>query len=102
LRKNDNTTIATIARRFIGGKIEPTPQGWQLMTTRMMGGRPGSGCPATVYINGLIQNGAVDLDKLRAIDYGGIEYYESPGTTPAQYNKNNNGCGVLLLWYRER
>jgi hypothetical protein len=101
LRKKDEVTIATIARRFMGGKVVPTPQGIILASARHMAGRDNV-CPADVYINGLRQNGIVDLDHQRAIDYAGIEYYESPATTPAQYNKNNGGCGVLLLWYRER
>jgi hypothetical protein len=101
LRKNDISNLANIARRFAGAKVQMTRFGYQLVTTRMMSGG-GSGCPATIYINGLIQNGAVDLEKLMAMDFGGIEFYSSPSQTPAQYNKNNGGCGVLLLWYRER
>lgn len=97
LRRNDNSTVANIARRFAGAKVQPTRFGMELVTTRMMGG-----CPATVYINGLIQSGHVDLDKLLVNDFAGIEFYSSPSQTPSQYNRNNGGCGVLLLWYRER
>jgi hypothetical protein len=97
LRRNDNSTVANIARRFSGAKVQPTKFGVELVTTRMMGG-----CPATVYINGLMQSGRVDLDKLLVNDFAGIEFYSSPSQTPAQYNRNNGGCGVLLLWYRER
>jgi hypothetical protein len=32
----------------------------------------------------------------------GVEYYAGGATMPPQYNGTDSGCGVLLLWTRER
>jgi hypothetical protein len=101
LRAKDNWPVTNVARRFSGMRIDCKAGSCVANTSRMMSatGRP---CPVTIYINGLIQHGSIDLEHLFVIDYAGIEFYASPANTPAQYNKNNGGCGVMLLWTRER
>ena len=42
-----------------------------------------------------------DLTTFDPRDLAGVEYY-SAATTPAQFNRTGSGCGVLLLWSRER
>ena len=43
--------------------------------------------------------------NLRSMDvstYAGVEFYQGGSTLPPQYNITDSGCGVLLLWTRER
>ena len=43
-----------------------------------------------------------DLTRLHTRDYDGVEFYSGGATVPAEYNTTGGGCGVLLLWTRER
>jgi hypothetical protein len=71
-------------------------------------------CYATVYVDGALYytkatdapgvrtSGPPDMRRLDANDYAGIEFYPGGATIPPQYNGTDSGCGVLLLWTRER
>ena len=42
-----------------------------------------------------------DVEHMNSRLYAAIEFYQ-PGAAPAEYTKTSGGCGVLLLWSRER
>jgi hypothetical protein len=65
-------------------------------------------CPVTLYIDGALVYSAkqpVELPNLqtyRIDEYAGVEYYPGGASMPVKYNATDSGCGVLLLWSRER
>lgn len=69
-----------------------------------------SSCPVTLYIDGhMVYSGAADHDQdvpdlgaFAVRDYAGVEYYPGGATTPVKYNATDSGCGLLILWTRER
>lgn len=108
LRKNDNRTLTSLARNMGNinfacpragadlGKCFPVP-GRQRSKYAILG----STCEIAVYIDG-IASPDNDLERLRAIDFSGIEYYAGSAIIPAEYNGTGSSCGVLLLWTRDR
>jgi hypothetical protein len=67
-----------------------------------------AGCYVTVYLDGALvydlqttPGGApLDLNGFSASQFAGVEYYSALGTVPPQFK--SSGCGVMLLWSRER
>ena len=43
-----------------------------------------------------------DLTKFLTREFAGVEFYPGGATVPPEYNQTAGGCGVLLLWTRER
>jgi hypothetical protein len=43
-----------------------------------------------------------DLSRYNTRDYAAVEYYAGGASIPIRYNATSSGCGVLLLWTRER
>lgn len=72
--------------------------------------KPGlSYCPVTLYVDGVITYDASgpapeppDIRQFDTRNYAAVEYYAGGATTPLKYNATSSGCGVLLLWSRER
>jgi hypothetical protein len=68
-----------------------------------------SACPLTVFLDGLLlydrgisrAAGPPDLTQYQTGTFAGAEYYASTATAPAQF-RDRSGCGLLLLWTRER
>jgi hypothetical protein len=61
-------------------------------------------CYPDVFIDGVpgVKLGpGVDLHEYSASEFTGVEFHNS-ATTPPAYNGTGQGCGVLLLWTRER
>jgi hypothetical protein len=65
----------------------------------------------TLYVDGVVVFNSAnnkstadipDLALFRAADYAGIEYYAGGASMPTKFNFTSSGCGVLLLWSRER
>jgi hypothetical protein len=61
----------------------------------------GGQCVVDLYIDGQIV-GDNDLEKLRADQFAGVEWYSGAASIPVQYNKTGSTCGVLLFWSRDR
>jgi len=70
-----------------------------------------SACPVTMYLDGVLIYDAVrdgvgdqmpDLSRYNSRDYAAAEYYAGGASLPIRYNATSSGCGVLLLWTRER
>ena len=59
-------------------------------------------CLPQVYLDGIPQPGADDLDNLiMPFDIEAIEVYRSPAEVPARYTSAGSNCGVILLWSRK-
>ena len=65
-------------------------------------------CLATIYLDGaLLYDAGVansgsppSMDDFNVNQLAGVEYYAGEATAPLGYR--NSGCGLLLLWTRER
>jgi hypothetical protein len=44
----------------------------------------------------------IDLSQFQVSDLAGVEFYPDNATMPAQFSRTSAGCGVLMLWTRER
>jgi hypothetical protein len=68
-------------------------------------------CYVTVYLNGVrfgvdskqfsADNPPPDLNSFSVSDLAGAEFYPGSAAIPMQYH-NDNPCGTLLLWTREK
>jgi len=68
-------------------------------------------CYVTVYLDGIklgadpqrvdADNPPPDLNSLAVSDLAGVEFYAGAASVPMQYH-NDNPCGTLLLWTREK
>lgn len=121
LRKNDDRLLLDVLVGQIPGiKAFPVSKHQSMeyvASSRKCGAGPallnckgqGSVCPVTLYIDGVLvytaSGGLMDAPDMRQFDirhYAGVEFYAGGATTPARYNATSSGCGVLLLWTRER
>ena len=59
-------------------------------------------CFVSVFIDNARITGPVDFSALASRDFAGVEYYPGGASLPVKYNATDNGCGVLLLWTREK
>ena len=51
-----------------------------------------------MYVNGLLS--ADVLDRLRAHDVAGIEYYHAGAAAPIAYEGAGRNCAVVLVWLK--
>jgi carboxypeptidase family protein len=104
LRKNDNSSMTNVIRRFSGIKVTcaPFPPECHATATRQITRYAirGGACEPDMYIDGILVNDR-DLQKLQVSEYGGVEYYQGGASIPIQYNKTSASCGVLLFWSRD-
>jgi hypothetical protein len=111
MRKNDNHSMASTIVGHIPGLIAvPAQRGsaTYIASARKMcagptlGGCRSPNCVVTVYQDGVIMSGPIDVNRLQVSDYAAIEFYHGGAESPPQYNATRDGCGTLLLWTRER
>jgi hypothetical protein len=62
-------------------------------------------CYARVYVDRLLMNPGsptpgFNVNSINPSSVQAIEYYGSPGVTPAGYRGSGSGCGVLVVWTR--
>ena len=115
LRKNDDRTFGALLTSRIPGvhtyspfpKTRPTEQ--YLSSGRCTTACRGmADCPVMLYVDGIarftgkIGDEIPDLNRMPVREYAAVEYYAGGATLPLQYNMTGNGCGVLVLWYREK
>ena len=101
LRKNDNRELPEVLRKLSNIDIKcsyHTPRKCFAFSKTQGIGHCSNG--ALVYLDGIVINDS-NLLLYQTSEIGGVETY-SPATVPAQYNKQNAACGVVLLWTRER
>ncbi|MFI5312194.1 MAG: TonB-dependent receptor plug domain-containing protein [Gemmatimonadales bacterium] len=107
LRKSDDRALADVLVSHMPGISIVRVGSATYLTTH----REARVCYPAVFLDGVMMSGlsnlsrrsvsAVDLSQFDVNFLAGVEYY-SVGTVPAQYNSTAAGCGVLLLWTRER
>lgn len=122
LRKNDAEKLSDIIMRYVAGVhlVPPQtgPNGMHsselyLVSQRNAGNviQSSGPCYVTVYVDGTLFYSKKtagrglsppDMRSFGVNEYAGIEYYAGGATMPPQYNMTDSGCGVLLLWTRER
>lgn len=65
-------------------------------------------CPVTLFLDGVMIYDASrgepppDMRNYDQRHIAAVEFYSGAATIPAKYNQTSSGCGVLLLWTRER
>ncbi len=127
-RRNENTSVAGIIESRIPGV---TALGGKTLVSSRKGcmglafehphncQASGAACYVTIYLNGALYYtppptdtvapptplgaGAPDMTRaFRASDFQAAEYYADGATAPAGMHSNDQGCGTLWLWTRER
>lgn len=130
LRRNENTTLADLASARLPGlqALYSDKQKFAraFVSTRkqcrglaLLGGQ-GSNCQGTghpdcfvaIYLDGVLRFNAKMADNgvpapdvehdFNLINLAGIEYYPGAGTGPVGMHADDDGCGSLWLWTRER
>jgi hypothetical protein len=104
LRKEDYRTLGNVLASHIAGVtvLERAGRGVFLISPRY--GSPKHPCYPDVYLNGSQLGGTgrpVNLAEFSTVDFSAIEFH-NPAEAPARYSGTGSGCGVLLLWSRER
>jgi hypothetical protein len=123
MRKNNERKLIDVIAGYVPGikvfaGVNGSMMGQYVSSGRKCGNGPAflscrSGtekCPVTMYLDGVLMydsshNDAAempDLARYNTRDYAAIEYYAGGAATPVKYNATSSGCGVLLLWTRER
>ena len=123
LRKNNERSMLDVIVANVPGltrlRTNPRkPSEYYVGTTRKCAAGPAilackgqsPSCPVTLYIDGHMLYSAApgrdqdlpDLTSFAVRDYAGVEYYPGGATAPVKYNATDSGCGLLILWTRER
>jgi hypothetical protein len=118
MRKNDEKTLAELLVARMPGLTRVAGRGGAtyIVSSRKSCSGPalGAGCRApncfvAVYVDGVRTFDAgmnasqlPDFGRLNSRDYAAAEFYAGGASVPVEYNATNGGCGVLLLWTRER
>jgi hypothetical protein len=119
LRKHDVSNVNTVLARMPGIRLIPYMSAVYATSARTAFGmgrahadpldsKSPSDCWLTVYLDGVriynigMKTQAPDFAKWNVSDFAGIELYLGGSTIPPQFNSSDNGCGLLLLWTRER
>lgn len=116
-RKHDNSTLANLLTSKLPGiQTVPGPGGAKYVVSSR---KPCSGpalrgcrqadCYVSVYIDNVRTFDAStspstmrpDFERISPIEYAAAEFYQG-AEVPPEYNSTSSGCGVLLLWTRER
>ena len=118
LRKLENSTLGTVARRLPGARVLDGADAAYLMpSVRCLDGRTVG--PPAVYVDGIewaptlrpdaprllgrdVTGVAINLNELQVSDLAGIEYYPDNDQAPIGFSHTAKRCGALYLWTRER
>lgn len=115
LRTNDNSTLANVVRGRIPGV---TFERGRLVSTRKTCRGPAlslctrADCYVAIYVNGVLEFRsqmtdlpgveAPDLSRMNVSDYAGVEFYADASSAPIGMHPDDDGCGSLWLWTREK
>ncbi len=122
LRKEDGKSLSGVIAQRVSGLVPIVTRGagTMLASTRKQCSGPVfqqkastcQSCFVTLYLDGQLVYEAdperkdalppPDFDRMAVGDYAAVEYYPGSGTAPVQFGRTSSGCGVLLLWTRER
>lgn len=113
MRKNDQHRLIDVIIGHIPGINTFTQRSkGSVMKEFLSSGRKANlgQCPVTVYLDGVrIYDSAIDppdqmpdLSRYNTREYAAVEFYAGGASLPVRFNATSSGCGVLLLWTRER
>ena len=122
MRRNENTTMANLVESRMPGLTQQTVTvPGKIITALVSTRKPCSGlailgactapnCFVAVYLDGVLQYsskmGGVAPPDFRTdyniSDYAGAEFYAGGAASPMGMHSDDNGCGSLWLWTRER
>ena len=115
-RRDESHTMADIISAHMPGLTAVPGAGGSknLVSARKMCSGPAlrqcrqSDCFIAVYVDGakmydaqMGRSMAPDFGRMSPVEYAGAEFYQG-AEIPPQYNSTGAGCGVLLLWTREK
>ena len=118
LRQNENSTLTNIVSARIPGVMmsrgvlvsSRKPCRGPVLQGKGCVGRGGD-CYISVYIDGALLYQAQmadrgvsppDLTKLSVTQFAGVEFYAGGASAPMGMHPDDDGCGTLWLWTRER
>jgi hypothetical protein len=93
LRRYDSGPLTNAIRRLAGVAVNCRGSKCVAVSQR-------SGCPPKIFMDGAAAN-ENNLELFQSMNFSGVEFYTAANILP-QYNMTGSGCGVLLLWSRER
>jgi hypothetical protein len=102
-----NRLLADVLRRMPGLLVKQVGGSANYATSQRNGVATKGGCYVAVFLDGMAlyngprQGAPPDLNLFPNSTLAGAEFYASTATSPVQY-KDKTGCGMLLLWTRER
>jgi hypothetical protein len=118
LRKNDTRKLNDVLTSMVPGLTTYRPYPQTAPTLEYLSSGRGAcagpvfycpavaACPVNLYVNGVVYyngNGDIpDIARFPTDEIEAVEYYAGASQVPQQYNASGNGCGVLVLWMRER
>lgn len=112
MRKSNERRLIDVLAEMPSMTRFTVKSGGSIMREYLSSGRKAKNgqCPVTTYIDGIrvydsakdMPDQMPDLSRFSAREYAAAEYYSGGATIPLKYNASSSGCGVLLLWTRER
>jgi hypothetical protein len=109
MHKSENSTMADAFNGRIAGLISvPGPRGETLFVSsrhpckNLLVGCGTMNCFIRVYLDGVLSPVNPDFSRMWPGDFAIAEFYPGGASVPAAFGGLDVGCGVLLLWSRER
>lgn len=108
LRAAENRKLADLLQVSVPGIVIQRGLGTSILAspraTSLAVAKKAPVCYPDVYLDGVRLNragGGVNLDEYPVSELAAVEFHNI-ATVPIQFNATGAGCGVLLLWTRER
>jgi hypothetical protein len=105
LRKEEARTIGNVLVAHIPNIVVKAGRGGREFVLKSP--RCGAGGNPAVYLDNVLiaptgGDSAVDIAQFSVNIIAGVEYYPTTSAAPVQFGGTQAGCGLLLLWTRER
>jgi hypothetical protein len=115
-RKDDGKPLANILLTRMPGLMRtngPHGETYLVSSRKPCAGNALTGCRQPNCYPQVIQDGVtlyditarmppLDYSKMDGVNFAAAEYYAGGAASPPEYNETKQGCGVLVLWTRER
>ena len=99
-------SLASVSPTTRGGRVIPPEGMYQPDENETRQGMK-LGCYSRVYLDKMLLNSGspaepVDLNQYSPVNIEAIEYFASSSQVPAEYNRLNSNCGVIVIHQRRR